>query len=273
MKKILIFLTLIIISVFLVCHFIFNKDDNVNIDATKENKATEEVKSFTEKTFSEGQTIKELSEISNGDVFSEDILIGEESYLREKPSIEDDELDKYKKAQKKYASRVEEYIKKNFDYKIENTITSIEGIVAVTVTHKNYYYFWYLVELKVMEEQLLKMSGYIPDSTFDGKVSQETNKIYYKIKIKAMEILDDYLDDYVNDNEYFTSTIKYDPKNKSNTADSIMQYNSNLSGAGYSDLNMNSPSFQKKVNERVNSMINKAKQEGILNTKDLLKLN
>lgn len=271
-KKILIFLFLIVVVGLLVYQFVFNKEDNKDLGAKKETEATKEVKDFTEKTFKEGQTIEELEKISNGAVFSEDILIGKDSYLREVPSVNTEKMDKYLKAQKKYASRVEDYIKNNIDYNMEDTVTSIEGIVSVTVTFKAYYYKWYLDELKLMEENLNKMSGYNPDATFDGKPSQDTNEIYFKIKVKAMEILDDYLDDYVNNYEHFTSVIKYDPKSESDTKDSQMMYYSNLSGRNFPSLERTTENYQKKINSRVSKMIETAKQNGTLDPNNPLKL-
>ena len=271
-KKILIFLFLLIVAGLLVYQFVFNKEDNKDSGTVKEAEATKEVKDFTEKTFKEGQTIKDLEKISNGAVFSDDVLIGKDSYLREAPNVNTEKMAKYLKAQKEYASRVEDYIKNNFDYKIEETVTSIEGIVTVSVVFKSYYYKQYLDELRLIEENLLKMINYKPNATYDGKPSQDANEVYLKTKVKAMEILDDYLDDYKNDYEYFSSTIKYDPKSESDTKDSQMQYYSNLSGKNYPSLERTTDNYQKKINSRVSKIIETAKQNGTIDINNPLKL-
>ena len=235
MKKKIVLIIALILLVILIIFMLFPKKENQSEKKpTKEELATNEIKNFTNKTFDDGFDKKELEKEFGGKTFSDDILIGEESYLRENPSAVRSNIDDYLDMQKKNASNVEKQIKDNFDYQMEKTVTSVEGIVCVTVNFKSYYYMWYLDELRSLQAQLLQMSHYTPVATFDGKVSEETNVTMYKAKIKAMEILDNYLSDYKNDNEYFTSTIKYDPKSEQNTNDSIRQYYSNLGGLSLS---------------------------------------
>lgn len=271
-KKLTLIIVLVLVIIMIIFMLLPKKEISDVKQPTKEELATKEIKSFTNKTFDDGFNLKELEKKFGSETFSDDILIGEESFLREKPAVVRINVDDYLEAQDKYASRVEKQIKDNFDYKMEETVTSVEGIVCVTVLFKSYYYIWYLDELRALQTQLLQMSNYKPVATFDGRSSDETNAVVYKAKIKAMEILDSYLNDYKNENEYFISTIKYDPKSQQNTNDSIRQYYSNLGGLSYPSLERTTEKYQKNIKDRIAKIIETSKHNGILLTDDVLKL-
>ncbi|MCI9084300.1 MAG: hypothetical protein HFH46_01615 [Bacilli bacterium] len=239
---------------------------------TKEEEISEKVEKFTKTATSEKITQEKLTQITGAKIFKEDIMLGQGTYLREKPVVPEEKIEEYLKAQDKYATNVENQIKENLEYKIEKTITSVDDIIVTTVKFKSYYYSWYLLELKQIQANLLKQIGYKIETGFGGTPTQQTKINEYKAKIKAMEILDNRLEDYKNQDEYMTFDIKYSAKDKDENRNSIMQYYSNLKGDYYPSTNIYTEEFQKMASNRVEEIIKKAKQDGTLNSKDPLKL-
>lgn len=273
-KKIIIIIsTLLILSIIIGIIILKNsKVSKPEPKKTKEEEISEKVEKFTKTATSEKITQKKLTQITGAKIFKEDIMLGQETYLREKPIISEEKLEEYLKVQDKYATNVENQIKENLEYKIEETITSVDDIIVTTVKFKSYYYSWYLLELKQIQANLLKQIGYKIETGFDGTPTQQTKTNEYKAKIKAMEILDYRLEDYKNQDEYMTFDIKYTAKDKDENRNSIMQYYSNLKGDYYPSTNIYTEEFQKMASNRVEEIIKKAKQDGILNSKDPLEL-
>lgn len=271
MKKKIIIL-LIILTLIGAIIFINLKSDKKQLKKTKEEEMSEKVEEFTKAVTSDKITKEEFTKITGAKIFKEDIMLGKETFLREKPPINEEKIKKYIKAQDKYATNVENKIKENFEYKIEKTITSVDHVIVTTVKFKSYYYSWYLLELMQTQEKLLKQIYYKAETGFDGNLTEQSKIIEYKSKIKAMEILDSRLDDYQNKDEYMTFDIKYTEKDRNESKNSIMQYYSSLKGDYYPNANVYTEEFQKKSISRVEKIIEKAKQDGIINPNNPLKL-
>jgi len=103
-------------------------------------------------------------------------------------------------------------------------------------------------------------------------VINESYLILNETIIKKMKVYRPLLNDYKNENEYFISTIKYDPKSQQNTNDSIRQYYSNLGGLSYPSLERTTEKYQKNIKDRIAKIIETSKHNGILLTDDVLKL-
>lgn len=272
MKKKIIIIMLLIVLVILLLILKNSKIDKTEPKKTKEEEIAEKVEEFNKIVTSEKITQEEFTKLTGAKVFKEDIMIGKETYLREKPVVSEEKIEEYLKAQKKYATNVENKIKENLEYKIEKTITSVDDIIVTTVKFKSYYYSWYLLELKQIQAKLLKQIEYKTEIGFDGAPTEKSKITEYKAKIKAMELLDNRLDDYKNQNEYMTFDIKYTAKDKEENRNSIMQYYYNLKGDYYPSTNIYTEEFQKMTNSRVEEIIEKSKQDEILNPKDPLQL-
>lgn len=161
------------------------------------------------------------------------IMTGENSPFREKPSdklINKYNLEKYVKKQEELAKNLEQHIKENFSYKIEGTVEE-ETYLSVLVTYKSYYYLNYSKDLGQIQMQLLAKAGYNLEENI-----VENNKFIvdsFKAKIKAAELLNDYLDKYNNNSETNTIYIKFINKEKKSSFDNLQSYLINLNGYAY----------------------------------------
>lgn len=273
-KKALIIIAIIIVILIIGIVLFINhpKDSDNKTKKTTEEVATEKVDDFTKTIISDDITKEKLSKMTGAEIFSEDIMLGKETYLREKPKVAKEKIQEYINAGDKYATNVENQIKENFDYNIEKTITSMDKIATVSVKFKSYYYSWYLAELELIKDKILNHIGYSPKTGFDGNLDEESAATLYKAKIKAMEILDSHLNDYINKDEYMTFDIRYIPNNKEENKNWIMQYYSCLKGDYYPSTNIYTDAFQKKAADRVDKIIENAKQNKTLDSDDWLKL-
>lgn len=273
MKKKYFWLLLIVIVLVIILFFVFSKKENKD-DSTKPEdslaKAEEKVNDMTDKMIQGELTSENLQDFIGDKVMSYKIIIGEDSLLRERTTSKGGKLDDYEKAQDEYASRVEEYIKNNFEYKIDSTETSVEGNDIVTVTFKTYYYYAYLEDMGSIVWELLTYSGVDEYEDFAGNESNELKEKKYKAKVKAMEILDNYLDNYINSYEYLTENIITYHGNEESTYNSYESYLRALGGDKY-EYKTNFPELSTS-DKRVSKYINEAKAKGILDVKNPLKL-
>jgi len=272
-KKKIIFLVILILFVFgIIIYFLSNeKENNSDSKQTQETNNEKIVEEFTLAYVKNGIQKQEI-ETKVGDVISsERIMIGSDSYLRQALLKSDSSLEKYEEVQKKYASRVEKYIGDNFTYNIDLTTTTIDKQVLTKVTFRGYYYQWYLNELQNLQSKLIHMAGYDIEKIY-SEVGKDVEKIIYMSKIKAMEILDNYLDNYINEYEYATADIITDFNDKTVQQASLMSYYLQLSGLGYKQVSVETDEFQKKMSDRVDAFISNALEDGTLDKSDPLKL-
>ena len=138
-----------------------------------------------------------------------EIMQGNDSYLRERPAngvITDNNLLEYQKRQEKYASHLEQAIKDNLEITYTKTEEVFDGRVVQHIEVLGYYYRLYIYDLSEITIRLLKYAGYDFQS-LDSNT--ETEPLLYKSKIKGMEILNDYLQNYQNYEETKEFTVEY----------------------------------------------------------------
>lgn len=150
-------------------------------------------------------TPEKLKDKYNVSVGSEAILVGNHSILREKSSLEK-KLTDYAKAQDYYASRVEKKMQDTFSYRLGDYLVADEGKNVIQKLYfKSYYLELYLMDMNALQDMLLSRVGF---SAYDkeGDLTDDDLRLMYKAKVKAMEIMDNYLDNYINSEE----EIEYD---------------------------------------------------------------
>lgn len=150
-------------------------------------------------------TPEKLKDKYNVSVGSEAILVGNHSILREKSSLEK-KLTNYAKAQDYYASRVEKKMQDTFSYRLGDYLVADEGKNVIQKLYfKSYYLELYLMDMNALQDMLLSRVGF---SAYDkeGDLTDDDLRLMYKAKVKAMEIMDNYLDNYINSEE----EIEYD---------------------------------------------------------------
>lgn len=161
------------------------------------------------------------------------IMTGEYSSFRVTPSskiIEEYNLKEYVDKQEELAKNLEKHIKDNFSYNIEGTVEE-ENYYSVLVSYKSYYYLNYSNDLNEIRNLLLTKAGY----NLDENITENDKFIAdsFKAKVKAAELLDNYLDSYNNSNEENSVYVRFDNREKASSFDNLQSYLINLNGYAY----------------------------------------
>lgn len=267
-------LWIIVVIVVIICSslLIINKIDHKD-KKNYSNKDFENKVNVLNKKIISGMDKKDYKKFTGEEFIAQDILIGDESFLKEKLSEalrKKVNISNYETKMYEYANNVEKMIKDNFESNVIETLTSGEGDTIVKLTYKPYYYTLYLYDLENLISNLLEFAGYskdIPDKDADKGMID-----YYKAKIKAMEIMDDHLENYRNDYEYFDQDIIFKKGNLDAVNPYIESYLLTISGSLSKNINFTDTNYLSKRKKIVDSYINNAIQNGTLNKKDPLKL-
>ena len=117
-------------------------------------------------------------------------------------------LKKYAKAQDYYANQVEKRMKDNFSYQLGEFLMADEGAnIVQKVTFQSYYLELYQLDWSLLQTELLNRIGFNKNLADD--LSNEDVQTIYKAKVKAMEIMNDYLDNYENKDEKMEYDLIY----------------------------------------------------------------
>lgn len=135
------------------------------------------------------------------------VSYGENSFLRYRSTVEAN-LKKYAKAQDYYANQVEKRMKDNFSYQLSEFLMADEGAnIVQKVTFQSYYLELYQLDWSLLQTELLNRIGFNKNLADD--LSNEDVQTIYKAKVKAMEIMNDYLDNYENKDEKMEYDLIY----------------------------------------------------------------
>ena len=229
-------IVLIIIIIGLV--FLFAKNDKKKEEKKKEidyqKYASQYVDKLT-KAIIYGKNKIELTKIlQTENIMDSDVMSGSDMYLKQtldEKLIKKYKLDDYVEAGKKYGDNLEKAIQDNFSYKIEGVAENTDD-VSPLVSYKSYCYQAYIKDLSQIRVELLAKAGYNMDgSSFD--VDEKFRVDDYKAKIKAAEILDSHLDDYVNNGDTNKIYVTFTHKKAEKSSESFVSYLMNLSGYTY----------------------------------------
>ena len=198
-KKIILIIAifLVIVCLGLAIYFYINPAEiKLNSKKDAEN-YIEKINSFILK----GKTNDEYNRIFKYKIDEELIILGEDAYQNKKPSkeiIKKYKLEDYVEEHEKLIKNLEEKIKENFDVKIVKT-NDYEQKFNNTINIKTFYYSSYISDLKTIESDIVFLA--VMDYT-DTNLTEKEEADRYKAKVKAMKIIDEYLDRYVNKNIY-----------------------------------------------------------------------
>lgn len=212
--------------------------------------------------FKNGISKKELEELLNQNVADKTIMTGDDAYLLKTPNndlIKKYNLENYVNENRKYFNNLEDKIKKNYLWKIDENATENQTTYFVTV--KVYNYGIYLSDIEEMQNQLLKLSS---NNIGNKEVSE------YKSKVIAMKLLNTRLDDYFNDGEEKTVVITFTNIDDDGTKNSLMQYLLDL--AGYTNMTEKILEMNNNRETRIAECIQEAFENNIIDQKDILEL-
>ncbi len=225
---------------------------------TLQEKGTEIVESISD-SMKNGASLKEIEKlIGVDDLTNTTIMVGSDSYVRDKPSdeiITANNLSSYVSLNEQYSENLEKKIKDNFDCKIDIFNTE-QGIVSIKADIKNYYYAVYLQDMIELQSQLLERTQ---------AVNNEVNS--YKAKVRAMQILDSKLEQYVNDDETISQLVSYKRDNDDERKNSLSSFVIALAGFNYHNDTTNA--FEKNRETRISGYIDEAINSGIISENNL----
>ena len=207
---------------------------------------------------------KQIESITGMKISYNKVYVGKDSFVSYKPTstfIKKYNLEEYEKLQAKYAPKVEEKIlsQTTYSYKREDNF--------VTFTFKPWYYGAYSSDLQYMIESFLNATGEITKEDF-SKATEKYNLNEYKARVKSIYILNQYLDDYDNQDETFDFTLELN-QDKISNAD---LYSIFMNLGGYSSKKVTGYFDQNAVESRVSKYFAEARKEGIMDSNDILSI-
>lgn len=216
-------------------------------------------------------SIDKLKEITGIDDVDSLIIFGEESDFSKEltnEQIKTYELNEYVLAQEMYAKRVEKLLNKNIEYDIIDTRTGASNEIIKTIELRSFYYDTLVNDItelafKIMTEMGRDLRNYEQDESIQID--------YYKAKIKAMEIISSYFEEYYNESETVTVEVSYvDGKIKDSVElNNLFTY---LSGMGYENMDYLNLENIENMKKRVDEYYSEALRNNQFNEEDVLKL-
>ncbi len=260
-SKTLLVLAIIIILIGSTIFIINNKDEN------KLSKKDVVENIINDVFYNDSTTIKKLNGVMNAQIIPEEVFIGPDSYIRNKPSeriIKKYKLEKYEKTQDKYSVEVEDKLKSAAKYRITDYNDSI-----VSLEIEPWYYYNYSNDLTSLSIELMKLVNFdIENIDFSSEVFIVTE---YKARIVSMRILNEYLDEYNNDNnEVREVDIEFDNDKPREFAYYTLYEVLEGATSDYSYEKDNE--YSEKQSIRLKGYIEKAKKDNLLDEKSPLKV-
>jgi hypothetical protein len=236
-------------------------------DIQTEDKNQEEINALVDAIFNYDAGQKKLNELTGKTVDNYYIFYGKDSYIRSLGS-DMSGLDQYKKKQKEYAASLEKIIKDNFELETTNYIISDDGAVIQDLKYRTYYYSYFIQDYTFLADELLKYTDVNLGVIAYREYTKEEKEKMYKIEIKALEIMSNYFDDYINDNEEKEYTLMYRKANNGSIVNEYFSLLINFNGSFY-----NNEKFSINTREqRVKGYISEAISSGQLDTSNPYKL-
>ena len=232
---ILLVIAIILIAIGGIIYFIpSNNKTNGNAPnkAMSDEEASQYIDQLTDVIINGGTREELVSVLHSDEILDTYIMTGEDMYLLQRPddkTIEKYSLEEYVKASEELAKKFEAAIQNNFEYNITN-INADDEYTTVEISYRTYYYNAYINDLSVIQNELLVRAGYDFENLSD---SEQLQVDVYKAKIKAASILDNYLNNYINENEVNNTVVSYINNRIEDSGEDFVSYLINLTGFTY----------------------------------------
>lgn len=233
-------------------------------DIQTEEVTKDEITKYIELLYNDDVTVEKVEKFTGSDVGSEMLFIGKDSYLREMPSkkiMNTYKLDEYREKQDIYVSNVEKLMRDNLDYQLGEYIVSEEGDIVQEFRYRTYYYQLYLGDLNEIMNRLIPNVFTNYSEMLVRDFTEEELAKMYQLKVKALEIMNDYINNYVNNNEVVSFDLIYKKDNNKILQDYfslLMQ----LNGSFYQNVSFQTPEEEQAMisnrTTRVQEMIQTA---------------
>jgi hypothetical protein len=242
-KKIIILVALLVIILIMII-ILWPK---YKVDEEEEKRLKKQTNEALTSITNEDISYKEMKKIIGKDITNVHITVGENSYLRNRPSnkvIKEYKLSSYVLKQEQLAKKVEERYLSNLEYKI--TSTEVNGNeVCENIEIKTYYYALYLIDLINLTNEI---AG---DNVEDVSENVQTEIKFFKSQVKALEVLDKHLDDYENEtNETINQKVCY-KNGKIKDADEMLSLAVALQGETYENCDFSNQNNSLMAEQRL----------------------
>lgn len=220
-------------------YFSSNSNNNNNEENTPSDERTtlEEMTNYIEtlnNTIINGGSEEELKEVLHIDEVDETtIMTGEDAYLLKTPSeeiIDEYSLNQYVNTANTLAQNLETRIVENFEYTITD-VGETDDYTSFHITYRTFYYDAYINDLLTIRNELLTRAGYDLDNVVNNA---QFIADLYKAKVKAAYLLNNYLDNYVNQDETANTVLSFTNNRIEDSSDEFISYLHNLNGGNYS---------------------------------------
>lgn len=161
------------------------------------------------------------------------IMTGKDAYLLKTPSeeiIEEYSLNQYVNTANTLAQNLETRIVENFEYTITD-VGETDDYTSFHITYRTFYYDAYINDLLTIRNELLTRAGYDLDNVVNNA---QFIADLYKAKVKAAYLLNNYLDNYVNQDETANTVLSFTNNRIEDSSDEFISYLHNLNGGNYS---------------------------------------
>lgn len=224
-----------------------------------EEKTKNEINSLVNMLFDEKITKEKLGKAIGVLPSEANIFYGEDSFVR---SLNNNvsAISKYDTALDEYASDLENIIKSNFNLQMGDYIVSEDGAIVQRVNYRTYYYVDFIKDYSTLCNKILSYTDIDLDNIVEkGAATKTESEIIYKVNVKALEIMSNYFEDYINKDETLSYELIYRKGEKEITNEyfSLFMY---LSGALYKECELD----DSNRDERINNMIKNAIDDGSL---------
>lgn len=232
-------------------------------DIQTEKITKKEVTEYIKLLYSDDVTVEKVEDFIGSDVSNGMLFMGKDSYLRERPSnkiINTYHLQEYKTKQDTYASNVEKTMRDNLEYHFGEYIASEEGNIVQKFSYRTYYYQLYLGDLDEVVNTLIPNVFDNYSEMLVRDLTEEELVKMYQLKVKALEIMNSYVQNYVNNDEVISFDLIYKKENNKILQDYfslLMQ----LSGNFYKNV-----SYQSLEDEQVIISNRTTRVQEIINT-------
>lgn len=220
-------------------YFSSNSNNNEANDKKPNNEKTtiEEMRNYVEtlnNTIIHGGNEDVLKKVLHTTEIDEtSIMTGKDAYLLKTPSkeiMEEYSLEQYENTAKTLAQTLETKIKDNFEYTITD-VGETDDYTSFHITYRTFYYNAYINDLFTIRNELLIRAGYDLDNVVNNA---QFIADLYKAKVKAAYLLNNYLDNYVNQDETANTVLSFTNNRIEDSSDEFISYLHNLNGGNYS---------------------------------------
>lgn len=255
-KKLIIIIIAVLCLTIIAMILVLNNQNDKKITKEEVQEITKLTNSNIDTIESDDITYDKITSLIGKKVSNIHINVGPNSYLRNRPSeevIEQYGLNEYIDLQEKLAQKVEKKYLDNLQYEIIDTKRQ-DNQVCQTVEITSYYYALYLHDLINLTNSL---------TTYDvEEVSQsvEAEVDLFKSQVKAMQVLDNHLNDYDNTlKETTTGTLCY-VNQELVGGDNLLSFIGALQGETYGNCNFSAQVNITASDNRLKQYLQEAKE-------------